>query len=300
MDAIKVLVPLDGSRTAEHSLVYIDALKRLGECEVELLSVADDAEDFHGRASAEAIEREANLLSTYLREVGHDIKGHLGLDVALKVVRGNPARCVAEEIEAFKPDVLVIATHGRTGVSRWRLGSVADKVIRGSTCTTLVVGPGAHADEVWIDAGIEEPFKQILVPLDGSELAETALPMAERYARCFGSTLHIVRVVGIPTYTDDGLSGASYVPDLLSSLEEAAAQHLTQVSARLPEDVHATSSVLTGEAVSQLESYLKAHAIDLIVMTTHGRGGFSRTALGSVTDRLLAEGTAPVLVVRAG
>ena len=118
MAAYKVLVPLDGSRTAEHSLVYLDALKRFDGCTVELLSVADEAEDFHGEAAAEAIEREANLLSTYLREVAHDIEEHVGVPVEKNVVRGNPAQRVAEEIDARQPDLLVISTHGRSGASR--------------------------------------------------------------------------------------------------------------------------------------------------------------------------------------
>ena len=300
MAAINVLIPLDGSRTAEHALVYLDALKRLGDCSVELLCVADETEDFHHEHAAEAIDREANLLSTYLREVGRDIHSHLGIEVTQKLVRGVPAVRIAEETQRLGPGVLVISTHGRSGVSRWRLGSVADKVIRAAGCDTLVIGPEAHEGEAWLDVQAVAPFKSIVVPLDGSALAERAVAVAARYAECFDSTLHLVKVVRVPIQPM-GLAGeGAYLPDLLETLEENARDYVHQQAGKLPSGIHCTTSVMIGDAATKLEEYVKQHAIDLVVMTSHGRGGFSRTALGSVTDRLLAHGTAPVLIVRAG
>jgi nucleotide-binding universal stress UspA family protein len=243
------------------------------------------------------MEREVNLLSTYLREVGHDVADHLGVSVQQKVVRGAPAARVIEEVESFKPDLLVISTHGKSGISRWRFGSVADKVIRGAGCNTLVIGPQAHDEEVWLEAGIEDPFKRILLPLDGSGLAETALGEAAHYAACFGSTLHLVRVVGIPAAM--GMSGeGAYMPDLLETLMQGATDYVHEVRARLGEDVRCVTEVLMGDPATKLAEYAKQKSIDLIVMTSHGRGGFTRTALGSVVDRTLTEGTAPVLVGR--
>jgi nucleotide-binding universal stress UspA family protein len=279
--------------------VYLDALKRFDNCTIELLSVADESEDFHGEAATEAVEREANLLSTYLREVAHDVKEHLGVDVESKVVRGAPAARLAEEIASRKPDLLVITTHGRTGVSRWRLGSVADKVIRGAACNTLVVGPNAHEDEVWIDAGAKQPFKSILVPLDGSDLGDQALSVAKQYAQVFDSTIHLVRVVNFMyggTFSTEG----AYAPALFDDLEEGAAETVRLAAAKLGPDVRVETATLLGDPAIQLEEYVEAKDVDLVIMTTHGRGGFSRSALGSVADRMLAESSAPVLVVRVG
>ena len=153
-------------------------------------------------------------------------------------------------------------------------------------------------DEVWIDAGIEEPFKKILIPLDGSALADDALSVAACYAKTFGSTLHLVRVVNFMyggTFGPDG----EYSPDLYQALEEGAAATVAEAAKKLGAGICTQTATLMGDPAAQLEGYVKAKDIDLIVMTTHGRGGFTRTALGSVTDRMLANGTAPVLVVRA-
>jgi nucleotide-binding universal stress UspA family protein len=295
MSQYKVLVPLDGSRLAEHSLVYLDALRSMGESQVQLLSVVDEAEDFESLKPEESRLREENLLSTYLREVSADIKQHLGIDVETRVVAGSPANAILDEAEKYAPDLLVISTHGRSGISRWRLGSVADKVIRGAACNTLVVGPKAAERGTWLDARIMDAFKSLLVPLDGSALAESALPVASNFAESYGASIHLVRVVAIPT-TADGMGGGAYMPDLLDTLIDSAKAYLKSTAANLIQ-AEVKTDVLVGGAAWQLEDYVAANNIDVVIMTSHGRGGFVRTALGSVTDRLLG-GAAPVLVVR--
>jgi nucleotide-binding universal stress UspA family protein len=295
MAQYKIMVPLDGSRLAEHSLVYLDALRSVGESQVLLLSVVDEAEDFRALDPDEALTREENILATYLREVAGDVKQHLGIEVETRVVAGSPAVSILEQAANYSPDLLVISTHGRSGISRWRLGSVADKVIRGAVCNTLVVGPKAAERGTWIDARIMEPFKSLLVPLDGSGLAETALPVAAMFAESYGAQIHLVRVVQVPA-TADGMGVISSMPDLLDTLIEAARSYLSSAATKLGRpDVK--TDVLVGGAAWQLEDYVSGNAIDLVIMTSHGRGGFVRTALGSVTDRLLG-GAAPVLVVR--
>ena len=293
--AYKVLVPLDGSRVAENSLAYLDALRSMGESEILLISVVD--EDAQGTAldPKESIAREENLLATYLREVSAQIHEHIGIDVATKLVVGSPGPSVIDEATRFAPDLLVVSTHGRSGLSRWRLGSVADKIIRGATCNTLVVGPKASERAPWVDARIMEPFKTILAPLDGSTLAESALPVVQSFAQSYGSAVHLVTAVAIPAISG-AMGGAVYEPDLLPNLIEGARQYLVGKAATLA-GVEVTTKVEMGGAAAMLDDYVTEHAIDLVIMTSHGRGGYVRTALGSVADRLIAC-AAPVLIVR--
>jgi nucleotide-binding universal stress UspA family protein len=293
----KVLIPLDGSKLAEHALAYIGPLRLMGTLRVRLLSVVDEAEDFRSLTEAEAGDREFNILSSYLREVAADIEAHLGVDIDSEVTKGAPADRIMESAAAFSPDLLVISTHGRSGISRWRLGSVADKVVRGTASNTLVIGPKATEKAAWLDPELVPPFRSVLVPLDGSELAELALPVAEQIAKAFGSQLHLVRSVTIPPLPDAYGGELAYMPDLLDSLVEGAGVYLGQVTRRRGLG-NARTQVLIGPAAYQLEAYI-GKGIDLVVMTTHGRRGIARTALGSVTDRLLG-GAAPVLVVKDG
>jgi nucleotide-binding universal stress UspA family protein len=292
----KVLIPLDGSRLAEHSLAFVPPLAHLGDVHVDLLAVVDQSEEIPHLSASEVAERETNVLSTYLREVAGDIRKHLNMSVEPRVVSGSPATEVLDAAVSLKPDMLILSTHGRTGIARMRRGSIADKVIRAVECPVLVVGPKAMEHGQWFEAEAVAPFKSILVPLDGSQLAEQAFPLALRFARAFESRLHLFRAVPVPVSSAGIMGDAVYGGKLIDELVVGSEEYLTQVKegTELPHGV--ITKVRVGTPAALIEEYIPANDIDLIVMTTHGRGGVIRTALGSVTDRLLDVG-APVLVV---
>jgi nucleotide-binding universal stress UspA family protein len=294
MTPLKVFIPLDGSKLAESSLSYLSSLRALGEVEPRLFSVVDEYDGFTLPDAEEAIKREHNLLAIYLREVAADLKKHLGLVCDTRLAYGNPATRILEAIDDFGADLVVISTHGRTGVTRWRLGSVADKVIRGARCNLMVLGPKAAQTAEWF-AEVSEPFKNILLPLDGSDLAEDAIPIALRFADRYDSTIHLVRAVQIPLYGD--ISGDIGYPDLMEIMEKSAQQYLDRIAERPGMPPKRRSTVLAGAPALELAAYVEENHIDLVIMTSHGRGGLSRAAYGSVTDRLLGE-CAPVLVVK--
>jgi nucleotide-binding universal stress UspA family protein len=299
MAEFKVLIPLDGSPLAEQSLSYLPALQQFHGAELMLLSVVDDSEDFGALTSQEAIEREVNVMAAYLKEVRRDIQGWLKVSINAKVARGPAAASILNEASAYQADLIIISTHGRSGVSRWRFGSVADKVIRGAESagsTVLVIGPNVTERDGWRHAESPALFKSILVPLDGSPLAEAALMLAERYVEIFGSQLHLVRAVAMPILSDGFANRVSYTPDLLDHKLEEAKRYLTTCAGRLRSANNPIVEVLTGPAAMRLQDYIADQNIDLVIVTSHGRGGILRTALGSVTDRLLG-GNAPVIVV---
>jgi len=291
----KVLVPLDGSRPAEHALAFLPALSHFGELDVTLVSVTDFPEDLLEIVKTEEQEREHNLLSTYLREIAADLEKHLGATVHAETSRGAAATRILETAEATSPDVLVISTHGRSGIARWHRGAVADKVIRGAQCQVLVVGPKAMEQGQWLEAEAVPPFKQILVPLDGSDSAEAALPAALKYASQFASRVHLLQVLPYVPLA----AGFWETSDTLRHAVAASGEaYLSGVAEKLGE-TKINKCVAIGAPAIEIEAYIKANDVDLVVMTSHGRGGFARAALGSVTDRVIGSGP-PVLVVRSG
>jgi nucleotide-binding universal stress UspA family protein len=295
MAEYRILIPLDGSRYAEHSLAYLPVLMHLGRLHVSLLSVVDETEDIH-RLTGEAASREHNVFSTYLREIANDIERHLGVDADIEVNQGVPAEVIVERASELAPDLLVISTHGRSGVARWRRGSVADKVIRGAGCPVLVLGPRAMAHEQWLEAELVPAFRRILLPLDGSALAEQALPVAGFIARHFDCQVHLIRAVPVPLIGEAFGSEAPYSGSAIEGLVKDASAYLSKTQERLHPPICTFTKVRVGAPAAVLEEYIDAHDIDLVVMTSHGRGGLARLALGSVTDRLLDTG-APVMVV---
>jgi nucleotide-binding universal stress UspA family protein len=294
MSEYKVLIPLDGSRLAEHSLAFLPALRQRGDLAVSLLSVVDFPEDLLGFVQTEEQEREQNMLSTYLREIADDLNSHLGVMVDYEVGRGPAARVILEHAQDKSPDLLVISTHGRSGVARWQRGAVADKVIREAACPVLVVGPRAMEKGQWLDPELVPPFKQILVPLDGSELAELALTKAIDYAELYDSRLHLLRVMPyLPISSGYWDQPATIAKDIL----EGGVVYLDGLRARTRgRDVLTAARI--GSPASEIDRYIKTNDIDLVVMTSHGRGGLSRAVLGSVSDRIIGSGP-PVLLVRS-
>lgn len=295
-DIVKVLIPLDGSKLAEHALAYVPALRSLGDTHFEFVTVLDADSDRHDKRG-EAEDREENLLLTYVLEIAGEIQTHLGVEVDTKVLSGAPAQSIMEEEESFGADFLVISTHGASGISRCRFGSVTDKLIRGAGCNTLVIGPAAAEREEWLIGELTPPFKNVMLPLDGSALAEEALPEAQRFAEVFGSQLHLIRTVSLTALGADVASASSYWTEMSEALVKEATEYLKDLASRLPASINTSIEVQIGSASDQLTEYITKNSIDLVVMTTHGRSGLTRTALGSVTDRLLG-GDAPVLVVR--
>ena len=294
-EQVRILIPLDGSKLAEHALAYVPVLMPLGISQVDLVSVVENADRV--RRGDEDEERERNLLTAYQRGLAGDIRQQTGLQVESKVLSGSPAVAILQEANSVRPAYLVISTHGASGVSRWRLGSVADKVIRGAACPTLVVGPRAFGREDSLEARLMPAFKSILVPLDGSAQAEQALPAAARFVDAFGAEAHLVSVVSIGDLsTDSAWAGVS--PKLDEDLGQEARDYLEHVSATVAWQGAVHIAVRFGSAADGLEEFINENGIDLVIMSSHGRGGLLRTALGSTTDRLLGSAAAPLLIIR--
>jgi len=278
---MKVLVPLDGSVHAEGALAYLRELSPAGSLEVHLIAVVDNSED----QDPDRLSSQQNLLETYLRERGVRIDNSVA-SVETTVVQGSPATAILDEAARIFADLLIISSHSRSGIQRWRLGSVADKVVRGAVCDTLIIGSDVETTA--------PSLKSILLPLDGSELAEAAIPHAMRLVKGLGSELHIVRVITPPVVAADPSSLGYATPQLIEVLTEAAEQYVAEKKEQLGA-THATS--LFGSAADSLLTYIEENNIGMVIMTSHGRGGLLRSALGSVTDRLVG-GPAAVLVVR--
>jgi nucleotide-binding universal stress UspA family protein len=295
MAILNVLVPLDGSPLAERALHYLDFLKPLAGLKVRLVAVVETDLAAAAQPSEDWLQRQAHLLEGYLQIEAGRLSGH-GFSVETVVLTQLPAQAIIEEARRWHTDLIVLSSHGRSGVQRWHLGSVADKVIRGADCDTLVIGPHAH--------GVGNHLDAILVPLDGSELAERALPVAMRFAEAHGAVLHLAEVIG-PRVKDDESQpltvsaalamGFSDEPDVLKATFDVVTAYLNKVRDQVG---GGDTSVLVGPAEERLIEYIESTPINLVIMTSHGRGGFLRTALGSVTDRLLG-GPVPVLIVRA-
>jgi nucleotide-binding universal stress UspA family protein len=291
MPGLNALIPLDGTKLSESAFDLLPLLKTLGVENVRLVSVWESAweesESSRQQEFSEATEKGRAYLTGYLEQQAERVTA-AGFTAQQDARVGRAANEILEAAAAGV-DLVLIATHGRTGVARWWLGSVADVVIREAGCPVLVIGPNVQK--------LSAQLQRILLPLDGSVEAEEALPVATWIAGLTGAEIDVVRCLSLtPVAYDPGMG--VYSADLIDSMEEAVRSYLAEVNTRLANQ-KVTTTMLMGGPGEMLQQRLEDRPAVLVVMTSHGRSGVQRAALGSVTDRLL-HGPAPVLVIRAG
>lgn len=287
-----MLIPLDGSAAAEAALAYVPFFP---EERVRLLRVEPEIKEPMMASPAEWAawqeEREAEARA-YLEGIGERLRRE-GREVDAIVVRGDPAAQVLAH--AGDVDLIIMTTHGRGAASRAFFGGVADRVARHATVPTLLI----RAD-LW--AGAPPRVDRVVVPLDGSSLAERAIGPAEAVARRLGVPMLLVRVFEIDLARATVMAGAeAAIADAhaQAAIRQQAAAALEAEAAALRErGVEASALVRVGNTVGELLDIITPS--DLIVMTTRGHGGISRWLLGSVTDKLMREAPAPVLLVHPG
>lgn len=276
----RILVPLDGSKAAEAAL---NVVTQIPSRRVQLLGVEPDCVDL----SATCIggrNREAYLESaaTALRDAGRH--------VTTVVVFGNPA----EKIKAMAgaADLIVMSSHGRGATGRVLFGSVADFVARHAPTPTLIV-----RGEQWQAPALQ----RIVVPLDGTPLAEQSMPLAVELARGMELPVHLVQVVDFDRVQASilaGLAAAEASARQQAALAREARAYLTLVSHTFQTpDTTITSEVRIGDPVEELLATIQAE--DLTVLTTHARGGIARWLMGSVAEEIVQRSAGPVLLLRA-
>ncbi|HEY7419929.1 MAG TPA: universal stress protein [Ktedonobacteraceae bacterium] len=315
----RILVPLDGSSQAERALplaahlaksahaaiILVRALNLMYETGTYMVHVANTY-----ITNEEALS-EAMGIRKYLNGVR---RSALLSDIEVKTDApfGLAADCILDTIKDERADLVVMNSHGYTGLKRWTLGSVAHKIARHSSVPVLILREESR-QKVALD---ERAGKRVgaLVALDGSAFAEASvIPAAQLVAALSAPStgaLHLVRVLKVPSpEVMMEYQRANIDANLEECANEEAKKYLSDVVARFAKDcaqlgVEVTWSVRRGRDVAdtlvnvtELDS--GAGPYDLIAMTTHGLGGLQRWIVGSVTEHVLTGTRVPVLVVRS-
>jgi nucleotide-binding universal stress UspA family protein len=297
----KILIPLDGSKTAEKVLPYARALAENLKARVELigaLNVAEMAAHIsaeHARHLDTITEEGERRSLEYLKKIATTFPGG---GVACTVEKGRPEDVILEKAAIDAGTLIAMATHGRSGLDRWLLGSIAEKVLRGATTPLLLI----RASEQTKSEG-EAPLKAVIVPLDGSELAESVLPAAVELAKKLNLEIVLFRAYNIP-YSAYGGGDGYYAIDfteLTDAMKDEAQTYLEKKRAELKTQGFEKISCLAREGLSadQIIKIGRETPASLIAMCSHGRSGAKRWVLGSVTETVVRHGGDPVLVIRA-
>jgi nucleotide-binding universal stress UspA family protein len=274
-----ILVPLDGSRLAERALLFAE---RIVDARLVLLRAIDTDAD----ASAAAVATE------YLDQIASSLAKRASAPRTL-LARGEPSTEIMRALNAQAADLVLMATHGRSGIGRWLHGSVADAMLRRSPIPTLLVPP--EATRPW---PTDRPLR-ILVPLDGSELGEASLGPAGELARQMAADVVLLRVVLWPSFAStDSAEVLAFDPHEMIDL---ARDYLGAVAARIQPGLTGRVTYRTALArpvCEAIDHVADEEQVDVIAMATHGRGGLARLVLGSVAAGTLQHARVPLLLTR--
>ena len=297
-----ILAPLDGSKTAEKVLPYARYLAGRFKIPVELLAVVDVVEIASHMTSEKMrfletiIEDAVRYSTTYLRGTATTIAGS---DVRCSVEKGRADETIIEKAATDKTMLITMATHGRSGLNRFLLGSIAEKVLRGTVNPLLLIR--AAGDE---KSEGEATLKSIIVPLDGSELAEAVLPLVADMAQKLSLEVELLRAYHIPygVYSGQDVFYAMNFEELLAGARVEAAEYLVKKAADLKRLGVSKVTCITKEglAADEIISLGGTKPDSLIAMSSHGRSGVRRWVLGSVAETVVRHSSNPVLINRPG
>jgi nucleotide-binding universal stress UspA family protein len=303
----KMLVPLDGSELAEIVFPYVTELAgRMGMDIVPIIISSQSANAFIPMQKAyiekteKALQKQVNKVRQSLKPAPEPVK------VKGEMVVGYAADEILKYAEENDIDLILMATHGHSGPKRWKIGSVASKIMSASRIPVLLV----RADVSEEIKTVKWPIETILVPLDGSEMAESVLSHVKTIGRQQGKKpvevvlLRVCEPPTVPSYYGPELSGVpldwgKYVEQEMVRDKERAREYLDELVKKFKEKgISVRSDVIQGKPDDEIVEYANKENFSLIVMATHGRSGLSRLVYGSVAANLINGVSSPILLIK--
>jgi nucleotide-binding universal stress UspA family protein len=309
----RILVPLDGSSRAESALPVAARIAHAYGGSITLLRVVETPVEFSPymvspNYEKEAIDADIARVTEYLEKAAL-AEELAGIEIEIKAVFGGVVSTIISAAQVYHADLIVMCSHGYTGFKHWMLGSVADKITRNAPVPVLILREGAGLPAISSGQAV-----RALVALDGSPLSEAVFePVAYLIAGLAHATtqkgeLRLLRVEDLP-FSSGKLKSQTHIDsETRDQSARAAKDYLDSLTARLAVgglrdlNISVTTSVESdpdvAEAIIKEAENVEGGPLDLIAMTTHGRGGMQHFVIGSITERVLHHSKLPLLIVR--
>ncbi len=290
-----ILVPLDGSSLAETILPHVSVFAKVDASEVILLRILDKQSQIYSKETVDPLDwqiRKAEA-SAYLEHLAGQLVD-TGLKARTEILEGNAAESIVEYAQVNDIPLIMLSSHGRSGITGWNVSSVVQKVIlRARTSIMIVRAYKTEASEME-----DFRYKRILVPLDGSQRAESVLPRATAIARAQDAQViiaHVVRQPEMPRRTPLNQEDQELVERVTYRNRAEAEKYLAELKTRL--DVNSETRILISKSViSTLHEFIEREEIDLVFLSAHGYTGETRWPYGSTVVSFIAYGTTPLLI----
>jgi nucleotide-binding universal stress UspA family protein len=296
-----IMVPTDGSGYDREAIRVALRMAERSKAKVRLVRVLA-SDSFFGTTpeanwtpmSAELGRSERSSALSELYALAAECRSEFKADITVDLHGGPVADVLQGYARRHDVDLIVMTTHGRTGISRLSLGSVTDSLIRHTTIPVLVVKPSTS----YLSSQVGQAFKRIVVPLDGSRLAEQVLPRVVTLATLEEAEISLLQVLIPQSYSQKEISDPN-LPwwDKDVSLAQA---YLYRIASRLRRNgLIVTTDIVIGENVADaIGDFASREKADVIAIATHGRGGLARLLRGSVADAIMHSGRMSMLVLK--
>jgi nucleotide-binding universal stress UspA family protein len=295
-----ILVPLDGSLLAECVLPHVVAIARAFEAKVILLRVLDKNQASEKAQLFDLLNWQINKTGAklYLEKISARLQKS-GLQIETAVLEGLVAESITEYALSRGIKLIILSSHGRSGLSQWGISSVTQKIIFSAPTSVLIIRAHQPATSEWI----EWQYSRIMVPLDGSRRAENVLPMVTLLAHYYQPRVHIVHVVKTPEMARQmplSHEDAELSDRVVSRNREEAIQYLDQVRLHSPlEGIDVETRLLTSDnAAAALHELAEKENIDMVALSAHGYSGNNQWPYGSMVNNFILYSKVPLLIVQ--
>jgi len=301
-----IMVPLDGSSLGEYALPLALGIARRASATVDLVHVCTSLgpNAFGGELDAPVlseIQRKQLRVRAcaYLEQLGASLSARWELAITASVLDGRAVDTLYDHALASGADLVVMTTHGYGPLTRAWMGSVADKLVRRLPMPILLARPHDEALDL-LEKVHDQAFQHVLIPLDGSTLAEEILDPALALGALMDAKYTLMQALDplLAEHTHPPYA-AGLDPAMLEELRETALAYLEGVADRLrAQALEVRTDLVVEQPHVAILEYTRDHAVDLVAMATHGRGGLARMLLGSVADKVMRGADVPVLLQR--
>jgi nucleotide-binding universal stress UspA family protein len=295
-----IMVPTDGSGFDREAIRVALRVAELSKAEVRLVRVHSTGAFFGMESSPEAatvsvkvLEQERDRIQSELYALAAECRSTTDAEIGVALEDGPVPDALQSYASRNRVDLIVISSHGRGGIARLSLGSVTDLLIRRTAIPVLVVKPPTS----YLKPEADELFRTIVVPLDGSSLAEQILPDAVALAKLGQVQIRLLHVLASRRSAGKAMRG--HEPWWWDEDVVAAKAYLFRTAAKLPEGILTTTDVVFGENIAEaIVDYGGREKATLIAIATHGRSGILRALRGSVADVVTRTSRTSMLVLR--
>ena len=281
----KLLFPTDGSDGAAAVFDHVLDVAEAHDATVHVLNVADTTRESVTQVQGRVVDALEQAGAETVREAATRASDR-GVPTVTEVLQGEPYSTIVDYAATYDVDLVVMPTHGRRGLERFLLGSTTERVVRRAEVPVL------SPDD---DVTVRYPYRNVLIPTDGSDPATAALDVGLEVADTAAAAVHLLSAVDVASL------GVDVRADLQTAALEESAREIVDAAAEraTAAGFEPTTAVEFGGSVTRvIRSYVTANDVDLVVVGTHGRTGFDRYVLGSVAEGLVRTAPVPVLTVR--